>query len=349
MDILTRPLNTWNKESIRPGPVGSIGDVNTSVRFKQSAPDLTPRYSPTFSGKQGEYSGSNVSDGMWHNYTSGGRAARTIREPFGYRQGFKTAVGWVKEDVRAPATSREPQMGSLGNFGFNSQVAAVQRAKVTGEMFLPLPGGYSKEMAAGIPRGSQIPVIVAESEGLGKALPAAAVKVTDPQFGENGSIDNPQMQSVPEYTINPRVVWTLPKDDPRRDTNPTDSGFIRYVKLVERGNWYNTYDWLDDSEAPQPVYDISRDEIHVVVANRTGGIQRPANEKVPFIIQQTPGRVSKPNPYEYGKPGDKAPVPGQPNTGPIGSVPGGGNGTGEGSGQGAGLQCRSGNCKGLFR
>jgi len=350
MEVLSRPLNKWDKTSIRPGPVGSVGDVNTSVRYKQSSIDLAPRYSKEFSGKQGENSGSNVSDGMWHSYTSGGRVARTIREPFGYRQGFKTSVGWIKEDVRAPDTTRQTQVGSIGNFGYQSQIAQVQKAKVTGELFLPLPGGYSKELLGSqIPRGSQIPIIAAESEGLGKALPAAAVKVTDPRFGENGSVENTQLVPVPEYTLNPQIVWTPPQGDPRREQDPGKDTHIRYVKLLEKGTFYNTYGWLDDSTEPQAVYDKSTSVEHYVIANHTGGIQRPPGELIPILIVPIGGRLPKSNPYEYGKPGDKAPTPGQPSSGPVDSVPGGGNNGGGGSGTGSGLQCRSGNCKGLFR
>ena len=29
-------LNRWDKDSIRPGPVGSVGDVNVQVKLKKS-------------------------------------------------------------------------------------------------------------------------------------------------------------------------------------------------------------------------------------------------------------------------------------------------------------------------
>jgi len=354
MEVLERRLNNWNKTSIRPGPVGSVGDVNNSVRLKHSAPDLPLRWDKQFSGKNEERTGSNVTDGMWYGYSSGGMAARTIQEPLGYRQGFKTAVGWIIEDVRQLDTTREPKLGSLGDFKWQSQVASVKRAKVTGDLFLPLPGGYSKGLLGNdIPRGSQIPIIVAESEGKGVPLPAAKVKVTDPIFGENGSIENPQAPTTNyEYAINPRVVWTPPAGDARRSGN-TD-GF-EFVKLVKESPWGDTYAWLEDSNQPQLVFDKSRKRDatnpSLKIANRTGGIQRPANEPVPSSQTPVGGRVPKPTPYEYGKPGDRLPVPGQggggPGQGQGAPVPGQG-GAGQG-GAGSGLQCRSGNCKGLFR
>lgn len=356
MEVLERRLNNWDKTSIRPGPVGSVGDVNNQVRLKHSAPDLPLRYAKQFSGKNEERSGSNVTDGMWYGYTSKGYAARTIEEPLGYRPGFKTAVGWIKEDVRQLDTTREPKLGSLGDFKWQSQVASVKRAKVTGDLFLPLPGGYSKALLGSqIPRGSQIPIIRAESEGLGVPLPAAKVKVTDPIFGENGSIENPQGPVITDsYTINPSVIWTPASNDPIRQTNPTHDPAVEYVKVIESriGSTFDTWTWPDDSTNPQQLHDkkAGAREYFTAIANKTGGIQRPANA-LPPTQSQTPigGRVPKPAPYEYGKPGDKLPVPGQGGGGGPGQ---GGSGPGQGGGQGgtgAGIQCRSGNCKGLFR
>lgn len=351
MEVLERRLNNWDKTSIRPGPVGSVGDVNNQVRLKHSAPDLPLRYAKQFSGKNEERTGSNVSDGMWYGYTSKGMAARTIEEPLGYRPGFKTAVGWVIEDVRQLDTTREPKLGSLGDFKWQSQIASVKRAKVTGDLFLPLPGGYSKALLSGIPRGSQIPIIRAESEGLGVPLPAAAVKVTDPIFGENGSIENPQGPIIhEEYTINPQVIWTPAANDPIRQTDPGTNDHIEYA--VKHGTYWVTWTWPEDSNKPQLLTHKESGQQEYLIANHTGGIQRPPNA-LPPTQTQTPvgGRVPKPQPYPYGKPGDRLPVPGQGGGGPGGGqgapVPGQG-GAGQG-GAGAGIQCRSGNCKGLFR
>ncbi len=350
MEVLERRLNNWDKNSIRPGPVGSVGDVNNSVRLKHSAPDLPLRYAKQFSGKNEERTGSNVSDGMWYGYSSGGMAARTIEEPMGYRPGFKTAVGWIIEDVRQLDTTREPKLGSLGNFKWESEIAQVKRAKVTGDLFLPLPGGYSKGLLGNdIPRGSQIPIIRAESEGLGVPLPAAAVKVTDPIFGENGSIENPQ-SSQPSYAINPSVVWTPAANDPLRQTDPGTNPAIEYA-VIHPGRVYDTWSWPQDSNQPQLLTHKQNKQQQYLIANHTGGIQRLSGALPPAPVPANQPRIPKPQPYPYGKPGDRLPVPGQGGGGPGGGqgapVPGQG-GAGQG-GAGAGLQCRSGNCKGLFR
>ena len=130
------PLNLWNKSSIRPGPVGSVGETNIQVRLKQSAPDLAPRYDDIFSKSNEKYFGSNVTDGQYANFTSGGGGAITLQKRMGHRQGFKTALGWIHEDLRPTDRARMTIMNGVDTV-FNEQKATLQRAKTTGDMFLP--------------------------------------------------------------------------------------------------------------------------------------------------------------------------------------------------------------------
>jgi len=197
MEILTtnvRGLNRWDKDSIRPGPVGSVGDVNMQVKLKKSANYLPNRYDKIWSGSNEVWSGSNISDGQWTGYTSGGRGAFTVSQPLGYREGFKTAVGVVIENVIPVDRSRIAKTVPLGKYDWESQTARIYKSKVTGEQFLPLPDGYNK---TALPRGSQFPIIVAESIGTGVALPAADVPITDPVFGEVGFIEDDQAIGIP--------------------------------------------------------------------------------------------------------------------------------------------------------
>ena len=163
------PFNLWNKTRITAGPVGSTGEANLQVRLKQSAPDLNPRYAPWCSGEAEKYLGSNVQDGRARSFSSGGYNARVYSRPMGYRQGFKSQQGWIHEDLRALPRKMEPIQQDMPQFSWKSQVASVQRAKTTGQQFLPLPGGYE---LYGQPRGSQIPRIVEQSSGTGTVLPA---------------------------------------------------------------------------------------------------------------------------------------------------------------------------------
>lgn len=214
MEILNariKPLNRWDKDSIRPGPVGSVGDVNLQVKLKHSAPYLPNRYDKAFSGKNEVWSGSNISDGQWTGYTSGGRGAVTLTQPLPARVGFKTPVGYVIENVVPQDRSRIVKTVPLGQYSWETETARIYKAKTTGEQFLPLPMGYNKTT---LPRGSQFPVIVAESTGTGTVLPAAEVEITDPEFGKTGSVDIPASGCLPSEA---KKIYAPAKDDPIRN------------------------------------------------------------------------------------------------------------------------------------
>ena len=226
-------LNRWDKDSIRPGPVGSVGDVNLQIKLKKSAPYLPNRYLKEFSGKNEVWSGSNISDGQWAGFTSGGRGARTYQKALGNRHGFKTAVGYVIEDVVAADRTKMAKMVPLGQYSWEQEKAKIYKSKHTGEQFLPLPGGYDKTE---LPRGSQYPSIVAESNGTGVALPAAEVPITDSQFGKQGFVET--TTPVARTAEDLAKVWVPEMNDPRR-TNPkaNDDYFHQYpFKAVREVN-----------------------------------------------------------------------------------------------------------------
>lgn len=324
MDVLTKPLNKWNKTSIRPGAVGSVGDAMVSVKFKHSAPDLPQRWDPAFHGEISEIAGSNISDGMWHGYVSGGRGAETIESVLNRRDGFKTSVGWVHEDIRLPDTSRQPKMGSTGQWGWKNTVATVYQAKRTGEMFLPSPMGYDSSQTTN-PRGSQIPRIVAQSEGLGKALPAANIPITDPIFGEQGTITDPNQPPVdtwvevknPEYKD---YIWVPGNHIPNRD------------KLMKTIGYYVTSNYRKKVHLP-----YSQDHSQLVRDFKTGHVERHSfnsqgwinrHEPFPKKLVRVPGTSKKLPVPPVNKP---------PNTTP-GQIPG----------TQVGLSCRP-NLQGLIR
>lgn len=168
MEILRAPLNVWNKDSIRPGPVGSVGDVLLGVRFKQSQPAIDMRWDPQFSNGQEVYNGANVSDGTHAGFTTGGGVAKTLRQPFGYRPGFKTAIGWERQDIVPVDRSRTSMMSSAGQYSWESKVGRSKNAASTGKFFTPLPGGYGLDKGQ-IPRGGLDPLIVAASKEIGIA------------------------------------------------------------------------------------------------------------------------------------------------------------------------------------
>lgn len=232
------PINRWDKDSIRPGPVGSVGDVNMQVKLKKSAPDMKDRYDPTFSGKNEPWSGSNVSDGMWYGWTSGGREATVISKALpNIQDRGKTAVGWVMQNIVPTDRSRITKVTPLGRYGWDTTVGSVLKAKTTGELFLPLPEGYNKTR---LPRGSGFPRIIASSTGAGVALPAADVKITDPVFGDTGTIEVPVPGSNNCKEIKMDYTWTPAENDPLRQVPPR-SGYP-YRKAWKDANGGNHYD-----------------------------------------------------------------------------------------------------------
>jgi hypothetical protein len=151
---------------ISPGVVGSVGDVLNSVRLRQSAPDMMLRYDQVFSGRNEPRSGSNVQDGYSYSYTSGGGPSRTLDSNWTNKK-FKTAHGWIYQDLRVPDKTLTEIMGSTGRYDWYNRVANTYQAKITGDMFLPLPGGYQP---SGVPRGGQVPRIIARDEPQGVDL-----------------------------------------------------------------------------------------------------------------------------------------------------------------------------------
>lgn len=146
-----KPLNT---RLISPGVVGSVGDVLAAVRLKQSTPALPMRFDPAYEPMYG----SNVQDGFSYSFTSGGGPAATKQQIRQYYPPERSVVGVRYQDVRAPDKTLEPIMGSTGRYDWYNRVANVYQAKVTGDMFLPLPGPFKP---TSVTRGGQVPRIIA--------------------------------------------------------------------------------------------------------------------------------------------------------------------------------------------
>jgi|DEB19_MinimDraft_2_1074335.scaffolds.fasta_scaffold01197_7 hypothetical protein len=147
-----RPMNRWNHDRIQPGPVGSVGDVNCQVRLKHSSPDMPLRWEPVFAGNNQPFLGSNVQNGQYVSYVSGGAMARVNDSNWQSGRSFKTRLGWVVEDITAPDNLVEPFVSSLGDYTWRDKIATVYEARRTGAQFLPLPGKY--QLSPGeFPRG----------------------------------------------------------------------------------------------------------------------------------------------------------------------------------------------------
>jgi hypothetical protein len=137
-----RPLDRWNHSYISPGPVGSVGDCLIQTRLKQNTPDSPMRWEYGSVGRDSITKGTNLQDGMKLNIASAGGPATTIDSNWGGRDSFKISRGWIFQDIRLPDKSVIPLYGSTPGYSWNNQVATTYRANVTGEKFLPVPGGY---------------------------------------------------------------------------------------------------------------------------------------------------------------------------------------------------------------
>lgn len=176
----TRPLHAFDNDSIRPGPVGSVGDVIGSIKLKHSMPELPLRWD-----KLRTTVGSNVEDGEHASFTSGGKQARVYDSNWQSGRAFKTSHGWVYMDLRAEDRLHEPFMGSGPQYSWRNTVATNYRAQRTGQMFLPLPGGYNPSPGE-IERGQIVPVIT--STEAGEELASSKNLVTPPAVSDYSNI-----------------------------------------------------------------------------------------------------------------------------------------------------------------
>jgi hypothetical protein len=175
-----RPLNRWDHASIRPGTVGSVGDVIVTPRYKQSAPDLPVRFDPEFSGKNASRLGANVTDGTAVAYLTGGGPAAAIDSYWGGRRDFRTCHGWIHQDIRATDRTIQPMLGATPDYSWNNKLATTYRAMHTGDQFLTVPGQYAPA-AGDITRGGAFPRITA-TESTGEA-PSAFSNFVQPSVG----------------------------------------------------------------------------------------------------------------------------------------------------------------------
>lgn len=187
MEIINVYEKSQNNWTIRPGPVGSVGDANLQVRLRGNTPDSKIRYDKEFSGVQEKYYGSKVQDGSY-----GAGTARVIDRKFGSRPGHKTSVGWIFQDIIPTDRKSETILQPLGRYKWDNQQATVLRAKVSGEKFLPAPGLYDKSLlqqTQSLARGNQVPRVVLSESGA-QPLPSASGSLTTITTNQN-AVTNP--------------------------------------------------------------------------------------------------------------------------------------------------------------
>lgn len=233
------PLNQWDKNSIRPGPVGSVGDTLTSVRIKQSMPDMDFAYDKTFAPKNAVLRGSNVQDGQWYSFSDHGYNAQVKRRKLHKNNSFKTQVGWFQQDVYPPEKMVEPKLMPQGRVGWNTQEAAILQK--SGDMFADLPGGY-KAPAGVLPRGNQFPRPVnlpiydpfAKPQDFSKPVEKTVVIPTTNQLLENIR-STPEGRQVLQSIVN-NMLATPPTNiaATRSNNNPLYRTMNQFTDWVNR-------------------------------------------------------------------------------------------------------------------
>jgi len=158
-DAAYRPINRWDHHRIQPGPVHSVGDAITGVKFKHSHPDLPIRWDPEFKGAKSTLMGDNNSDGNHEGYFNDGMGDPMVKDSNwpSYRD-FKVAVGWVQQDLRPPDKTGQPLLQSTPNSKWDLKVANTYNVLRPGFHFLPLPGGYGPSVGD-LPRGGNVPAV----------------------------------------------------------------------------------------------------------------------------------------------------------------------------------------------
>lgn len=173
MEILNVYSKSQNNWTIRPGPVGSVGEANIQVRLRGNTPDSGIKFVKYSSGDNERKYGSMIQDGM------SGYGPRVIDRKFGSRPQQKTSVGWRFQNIIPVDRSSTSVMASLGAYSWDNKRAQVLKAKVTGDKFLPTPGGYSVKNIEGLSRGGQVPRVVLSESGAAP-LPSINANLTAP-------------------------------------------------------------------------------------------------------------------------------------------------------------------------
>jgi len=146
------PFNKWDKNSIRPGPVGSVGDTLTSVRIKQSYPDADFAWNKKFNPKTSMLRGSNVQDGRWASFSDGGYNAQLKKKNWNKNGSFRTATGFEFQNIIPEARVMQPKLLDQPGQGWKNQAAEIMQRQ--GDKFQTFPGGYGPTEPT---RGGQFP------------------------------------------------------------------------------------------------------------------------------------------------------------------------------------------------
>lgn len=172
------PLNRWMNNYISAGPVGSVGDALVQTQLKSTLPG-DYREAKLTQGKKEIRLGSNVQDGDHESWSDKGLGARVENSRWQSRRRFKTARGWVYQDLRPTDRKMTAVMAGVPQYTWRTTVATTNRAVTPGFLF-PIPeGGLLEEPANLQMRGGLFPSVVASAGGGRTPYGESAVGVGD--------------------------------------------------------------------------------------------------------------------------------------------------------------------------
>jgi len=152
-------------------PVGPIGEAQQRVKLKHSSPDLPQRYDDTFStGRVGQ----NIQDGDHESYLTGGGNPYTFISDFERPLNNTTGGGWTQQELIPTDRLVIPETTSLPSYSWENLKGETYKAKITGDQFLPLPGGYKADPSQ-TPRGGAFPLSYGGGGGGGPEITGETV------------------------------------------------------------------------------------------------------------------------------------------------------------------------------
>jgi hypothetical protein len=110
------------------------------------------RYNSTFATAR---VGQNIQDGDSPSFNTGAYGAKTIISAFDRPSNVTTSGGFTHQDIIPEDREVIADTIALPSYNWENLIAQTYKAQVTGNAFLPLPGGFNPE-SGDIPRGGVI-------------------------------------------------------------------------------------------------------------------------------------------------------------------------------------------------
>lgn len=145
MDIVDNFKYYAGERTAKPGGVGSVGDVKTSVRLRRSCSDMPPVF------EKRKSRGSNITDGNFQGMFRVSGPARVFDDAM-YPHKRKIAHGFRWHDIRPTDRLVVPKFGGNPDYACRSKNVF----KETDKGFSRMPGGFNPAPNT-VSRGANMP------------------------------------------------------------------------------------------------------------------------------------------------------------------------------------------------